>query len=201
MKKSISFLVMFTFFFVLSGCDIIEEEIERAQSIEFEDVRVDIGNRNLYVKITADADEPVIEDVEINESSYELEAVGDDWYLLTDIPIETEYTIDNLYYRTGVGVRLSYGINESLTLQSAFEYLSDDELHTLDETLALGDYSFSPSDEALVSIDSDKTHDVEEFAEWVWVVIEDDVPLYAIVEIDDAIKIITLPQDMDEYLE
>ncbi len=201
MKKSLSFLVVFTFFLVLSGCDIIEEEIERAQSIEFEDVRVDIGNRNLYVKITADADEPVIEDVEINESSYELEAVGDDWYLLTDIPIETEYTIDNLYYRTGVGVRLSYGINESLTLQSAFEYLSDDELHTLDETLVLGDYSFSPSDEELVSIDSDKTHDVEEFAEWVWVVIEDDVPLYAIVEIDDATKIITLPQDMDEYLE
>ena len=57
----------------IGGCDIIQKEIERAESIEFVDFEVDIEHRNVYLKITSDADEQVIEEIEVNDESYSLD--------------------------------------------------------------------------------------------------------------------------------
>lgn len=185
----------------IGACDLIQEEIDRAESIELEDYRVDIGNRDIYLKITSDADEQVIEDVEINGDSFNLESQGDNWYLLSEVPVAKTYDVENLYYRTDVGVRLSFDVNESITMDEALGMIPEDQRHILDELYETEGYTFTPSDEALVEIDGAEEEAIEEFSDWAWIVLEDEVPTYAIVESEGDIYILTIPENLDEYIE
>ena len=85
-KKIFALSLLLMGVLAIGGCDIIQKEIERAESIEFVDFEVDIEHRNVYLKITSDADEQVIEEIEVNDESYSLENEGEDWYLLKDVP-------------------------------------------------------------------------------------------------------------------
>ena len=72
-KKIFALSLLLMGVLAIGGCDIIQKEIERAESIEFVDFEVDIEHRNVYLKITSDADEQVIEEIEVNDESYSLD--------------------------------------------------------------------------------------------------------------------------------
>ncbi len=200
MKKILSLLLFLMIPFTLVGCDIIEREIQRAESIELEDYMVDIPNRTVYLKITSDADEPVIEEVRINNTTYELVDEGNDWYRLDDVPIETSYNIDNIYYRTGVGVRLSFGINYDIEIKEALEFLPDDDLSELKDSLTLNGITFSTSEDTLVDIDGGDAITIDEIDTWVWLVLEDETPVYVVVQVNGDLYIITVPDDIEDYI-
>lgn len=184
----------------LSGCDIIQEEIERAESIEFEDIKLDIENRDVYLKITSDADEQVIEEMEVNGESYELTSEGDDWYSIDDLPIEKAYEVSSVYYRTGIGMRLSFDYDHSVTLEEAVEYLPESNIHELDgDSLELGAYRFSPSEDSVALVGSDTQHELDKVSDWLTVILEDGNPEYVIFE-NDGVYVFEVPEQAEEYL-
>jgi len=200
MKKILSLLLFLMIPLTLVGCDIIEQEIQRAESIELEDYLVDIPNRTVYLKITSDADEPVIEDVVINDTQYALIDEGNDWYRLDEVPIATAYNIGSVYYRTGVGVRLSFGLNHDIKIKDALDFLPDEQLTQLDQTLTFDAITFTPSETELVDIDGDEQITIDVIDDWVWLVLDDEVPVYVVVDIEGDIYVITVPDDLDDYL-
>lgn len=184
----------------LSGCDIIEEEVKRAESIEFEDIKVDLENRDVYLKITSDADEQVIEDIVVNGQSYELSDEGDDWYRLEAVPIEKSYVIDSVNYRTGLDMRLSYDVDYSATLSETMDKLEDEAIHELGvNELTLGDYTFKGSEDSLATIENASDVTIDKLADWLWVVTEDGVPEYVVFE-DDVTYVAELPEKIEDYL-
>ncbi len=201
MKKIISVVALSFFVFALAGCDLIREEIERAESIELEDFAVNIPERSILLKITSDADEQVIEDVVVNGTEYELESQGDDWYLLSDVPIERSYDVSTVYYRTGVGVRLSFDIDYSIDTNEAVDLIPERYVSVMDERLEKDGYVFTSSDDALINIDSETDFTVEEVDEWVWLILEDEEPVFAVFEHDEEIYVVSAPEDVDEFLD
>ncbi|MFW6298567.1 MAG: hypothetical protein ACOC14_02690 [Bacillota bacterium] len=201
MKKLVALVAALVASLTLAGCDMVEDEIERAESIELEDFNVNIPDQSVMLKITSDADEQIIEEVSINGERYDLESQGDDWYLLEDVPIEKEYVIDDLYYRTEVGANLTFDVDYELSLGEAIDRAPEDLLTELDGTLTLGDYRFEESDETLAEIDSDNDYETEDLSDWAFVVLEDDVPRYAVFEHEDKTYVIEAPDDTEEYIE
>lgn len=201
MKKFLVLIAALVFTVTLAGCDIIEEEIDRAESIELEDYSVNIPEQSVLLKITSDADEQVIEEVDVNGERYELESQGDDWYLLEDVPIEKSYAIDDVYYRTGVGALVTFSVDYDISLSEAIDRAPDDLLTTLEGTVTKGDYTFEVSEDALVTVNSGTDHTIEELEEWAWVVLEGDIPVYGVVEHEDTVYIVESPDNVDAYIE
>ncbi|MFP4078447.1 MAG: hypothetical protein ACLFUQ_04835 [Candidatus Izemoplasmataceae bacterium] len=201
MKKLVALIAMLVFSVTLAGCDIIEEEIERAESIELEDYSVNIPDQSVLLKITSDADEQVIEEVDVNGERYELKSEGDDWYLLEDVPIEKSYDIDEVYYKTGVGARVDFDVDYDITLDEAIERAPDGLLTELDDSHTLGEYRFEASDEDLAKVDSENDFTKEALDDWAFVILEDDVPLYAVFEHEDTVYIVEAPDNVEEYIE
>lgn len=200
MKKLFLITIMAVGVLAVSGCDIIQEEIERAESIEFEDIKVDLENRDVYLKITSDADEQVIEDMVVNGETYELTNEGDDWYLLDEVPIEKSYVIDSVYYRTGIGMRLSFDLDYSATLSEVVDELEDEALNELGtDDLVLGEYTFKSSQATLATVENTQGVTIDKLADWLWVITEDGVPEYVIFE-DDATYVAELPEEVEDYL-
>ena len=201
MKKLIVLIVALVFTVTLAGCDIIEEEIERAESIELEDYSVDMANQNVLLKITSNADEQVIEEVEINGERYDLESQGDDWYLLDEVPIAKTYEVGDLYYLTGVGARVTFSVDYDITLNEALDRAPAEQVSELVGTVTKGDYTFEASDEGLATIESDNDFTTETLEDWVMLVLEDGTPRFAVVEHDDTVYIVKAPDTVDEYIE
>lgn len=201
MRKIFIFVFASLLTVTLAGCDIIEEEIERAQSIELEDYSVDVANQNVRLKITSNTDEQVIEEVEINDGLYDLESQGDDWYLLDEVPIAKTYEIGDLYYLTGVGARVTFNVDYDITLEEAFERAPDELVNVLEDTLTIEDYTFEPAEDAIANIESDHDFTTENLEEWVVLVLEDDIPLFAVVEHEKTVYIVKSPDTVDEYIE
>ncbi len=205
MKRMLLIVVGMLFFMGLTGCDVIEQQIEkereRIESLELEDYRVDIPARSVSLKITSDVDEQLLEEVKINGERLELVSEGDDWYLLADVPIEKAYEIETVYYRSDLGPRMSFDVDFSITLSEALEYLSDDELFEVEESLTLAGYTFMVSEEELVEIDTEAEYTLDIIDEWVWLILEDDVPLFVVFEYEDTLYVIDVPEEVDEYLE
>ncbi len=201
MKKMIMMVLLGITTLVIGGCDIIQEEIERAESIELEDFVVDIADRSLLLKITSSADEQVIEDVVVNDVQYELIPEGDDWYLLENVPVETSYVIGDVYYRTGVGVRLSFDVDFDITIDDAVDQLPTDMVTIIDDSVQIGDYTFSESADELIDIASEKNFTVDELDTWVWVIIEDEMPVYAVFTYADTLYVVEAPDTADEYID
>jgi len=199
-KKIMLLGIMLVGALVLSGCNVIQEEIERAKSIEFEDFKLDIKNREVYLKITSDAEEQVIEEMNVNGETYELSSEGDDWYSIDDVPVEKSYEVTSVYYRTGIGMRLSFDYNKSITLDEAIEEIPESMIHELTgNPVELGDYTFSESDTDLVSIDSAMSFEEDSVTDWLLVVFEEDTPEYVIFD-HDGTFIFEVPEDAEEYL-
>lgn len=201
MKRLLVIMLPLLFVIVLSGCDIIQEEIERAQSLELEDFEVDIPEQSILLKITSDADEQVIESVVVNGKEYDLVSQGDDWYLLEDVPIETAYEIGDVYYRTGIGAGLTYNVDFDITLGEALEKLPQEKLEEVDEELAIGDYLFKADESELAVIESDRDFTIEELEEWAWLVFEDETPVFAIFEYEDTLYVVIAPEEIEEHVE
>ena len=206
MKKWFVFLLLSVFSVTLIGCDFIEEQIqremERIESIEFVDIRADIGNRSIQLNITSNVDEQLIEAITINGVRYDLVSQGDDWYLLEDIPITHEYTITSVSYRSGLGPLVPFNINQTFTLREAIDALSSEFLHTVETApLVFENYTFEQSEETLISITTERDYVVEELDDWVWLILENDVPIYAVVDYDDVLYVILVPEEVEEFLE
>lgn len=200
MKKILAVLALLLFSFTLVGCDIIEQEIERAESLSLEDYTVDIPKRNILMKITSNADEQVVERVIINGESYDLVDQGDDWYLLEDIPIAQSYDIGNVYYLTGVGATVPYDIDFTITLDEAIGHLPTDAYTVVEDSTVIGDYTFTLAEDALVTVESEVDFTIDEIDDWVWLILEDGVPAFAVVENGDEIIVITAPENTVDYL-
>jgi len=199
-KKLFIFGAMIFAVLGLSGCDIIQEEIKRAESIEFEDFKLDIEQRAVYLKITSDAEEQVIEEMNVNGETYELESQGDDWYTMPDVPVEKSYEVSSVYYSTGIGMRLSFDYNKSITLDEALKEIPESMIHELNTTpVELGDYVFSFSDTDLASIETSVTHEKDHVADWLMVVTEEDTPKYVVFE-HDGTFVLEVPEDAKDYL-
>lgn len=201
MKKLIVLLATLVFTVTLAGCDIIEEEVERAESIELEDFSVNIPEQSVLLKITSDADEQVVEEVEVNGERYELESQGDDWYLLEDVPVEKSYMVEDVHYRTGVGALVTFEVDYDITLGEAINRAPDERFTTLEGTITKGEYTFESSEDDLVSVQSDRAHTIEKLEDWAWVVLEDETPVYGVVEHEDEIYIVESPDNVDAYIE
>ncbi len=201
MKRLISLGLLAIGLMGLSACDLIQEEIERAESIELEDAAVLIHERSVLLKITSDADEQVIEDVVVNGEEYELNAQGDDWYLLEEVPVDTTYVIGDVYYRTGVGVRLSFNVDYEFELEEGLNRIPGDNLHTVDESLTVGEYTFSETPDDLVEIETEQAHDVEHFDDWIWVILEEGEPSFVVLQYDDELYVIEAPSAVSDYIE
>lgn len=200
MKKIITIVALFLFSFTLIGCDIIQEEIERAESLALEDYTVDIPQRNILLKITSNADEQVVESVIINGESYELVDQGDDWYLLEDIPIAKSYDIGNVYYVTGVGATVPYDVDFTITIDEAIDQLPAEYYVLLEDTQMLDGYTFTVAEDALVTVESDLNYTIDEIEDWVWLILVDDLPVFAVVEHEGDIFIIKAPENTADYL-
>ena len=205
MKKLLVFLSLSVFGLSLMGCDFIEEqiqrEIDRVESIEFVDLTVDIPARSIRINITSNVDEQLIEAITINGFRYDLTAQGDDWYLLEDLEIAQSYNITNVYYRSGFGPLVPFNINQSFTLREALDSLPSDILIRLGEQpQVIQGVIFSPSEEGLVEIDDD-TLIIDEIAEWVWLILEDDLPIFAVVLYEDQLYVILVPEDAEQFID
>lgn len=201
-------LVWFSLGFIsitLMGCDFIEEqiqrEIERVESIEFVDLTIDIPTRSIRINITSNVDEQLIEAITINGTRYNLSGLGDDWYLLEDIEIAQSYAITNVYYRSGFGPLVPFNINQSFTLREALDSLSSDILITFTNSpQVIQGVTFSPSEEGLVEID-DETLTIDEVASWVWLILEDDIPVFAVILYEEILYVIVVPEQIEDFLE
>ncbi|MFW5841673.1 MAG: hypothetical protein ACOCU2_00140 [Bacillota bacterium] len=200
MKKLFALLAFLTLSFTLIGCDIIEEEIERAESLELEDYTVDIPSQNILLKITSNADEQVVDRVIINDESYDLVSQGDDWYLLEDIPIAKTYDIGDVYYITSVGATVPYDVDFTITVDEALDHLPDTSQIVLSDTETIDGYTFTLNDDDL-DITSEATHAVEEIDDWVWLVLEEEVPQFAVIYHNEQYIIIIAPDDTADYLD
>jgi len=201
MKKMTMFFAVFALLFTLASCDIIEQEIERAESLKLEGYTVDIPGRSILLKITSNADEQVVERVIINDESYELVAQGNDWYLLENIPIAESYDIGNVYYLTGVGATVPYDVDFSITVEEAIDQLPEEYYTILDDTTTIGDYTFTSSETGLAMVESSLEFIQDEVDDWVWLIMEEDVPKFALVEVNEIVYIITAPENTADYLE
>ena len=201
MKKMTMFFAVFALVFTLSSCDIIEQEIERAESLKLEGYTVDIPGRSILLKITSNADEQVVERVIINDESYELVAQGDDWYLLEDIPIAESYDIGNVYYLTGVGATVPYDVDFSITVEEAIDQLPEEYYTILEDTTTIGEYTFTSSETGLALVESSVEFIQDEVDDWVWLIMEEDVPKFALVEVNEIVYIITAPENTADYLD
>ncbi len=201
MKKLFALIVMLIGTFIIGGCDIIEEEIERAQSLKLEDYSVDIPNQTISLKITSEADEQVIQRVVVNDVEYELTSEGDDWYLLDEVPIATAYNITDVYYQTGVGVVLSYNVNFDISLDDAMDALPVEQVTEIETEITIGEYTFFSDEAALVVIETERDHTITELDEWVWLVLEDDIPLFAVFEYNDVLYVVEADEYFEEYVE
>jgi len=200
MKKIVSIFALVLLVFTFAGCDIIEQEIERAESLKLEGYTVDIPSRNILLKITSNADEQVIERVIINDESYELVSQGNDWYLLEGIPIAESYNIGNVYYLTGVGATVPYDVDFSISVQEAIDELPEEYYTLLEDTVELDGYTFTSSEESLAEVSSESDFVLDQVDDWVWLVLENEVPKFAIVEVDGIIYIISAPENTADYL-
>lgn len=200
MKKLITIVTLFLFSFSLIGCDIIQEEIDRAESLALEDYTVDIPQRNILLKITSNADEQVVESVMINEVSYELVAQGDDWYLLEDIPIAKSYDIGNVYYVTAIGATVPYDVDFTITIDEAIDQLPAEYYVLLEESTTLDGYTFTVAEDALVTVESELDYTIDEVDDWVWLILVEDLPVFAVVEHEGEIFIIKAPENTSDYL-
>ncbi len=200
MKRLFSFVALLTAAFALSGCDMIQQEIERAASIELEDYAIDMPNQTIYLKITSDADDQVIESLVLNGDDLDLIDQGDDWYALEDIPIATSYVITRVYYRSSIGVKVPFTLDFSFDVGDALDELPVDLLTEIDGSVEIGDYVFSESEDSLVDIESEVDYTVEELADWVWLILEDGVPRYAVIEIDGTLYVTEAPDDPDDLM-
>lgn len=201
MKKLVALLALFIVSFTLVGCDIIQEEIDRAESLELEDYTVDIPRQNILLKITSNADEQVVDRVIINDESYDLVSQGDDWYLLEDIPIAKTYDIGNVYYVTSVGATVPYDVDFSITVDEALDHLPDTSQIILTDTETIDGYTFTLNDSDSFDITSDANHTIDEIDEWVWLVLEEDVPQFAVIYHNDQYIIIIAPEETADYLD
>ncbi len=200
MKKLITIVTLFLFSLSLIGCDIIQEEIDRAESLALEDYTVDIPQRNILLKITSNADEQVVESVMINDESYELVAQGDDWYLLEDIPIAKSYDIGNVYYVTAIGATVPYDVDFTITIDEAIDQLPAEYYVLLEDTAVLDGYTFTASEDALVTVESELVFTIDEVDDWVWLILVDELPVFAVVEHEGEIYIIKAPENTADYL-
>ncbi|MGS0971644.1 MAG: hypothetical protein ACVCEJ_00135 [Candidatus Izemoplasmataceae bacterium] len=200
MKKLITIVTLFLFSLSLIGCDIIQEEIDRAESLALEDYTVDIPQRNILLKITSNADEQVVESVMINGESYELVAQGDDWYLLEDIPIAKSYDIGNVYYVTAIGATVPYDVDFTITIDEAIDQLPAEYYVLLEDTAVLDGYTFTASEDALVTVESELVFTIDEVDDWVWLILVDELPVFAVVEHEGEIYIIKAPENTADYL-
>lgn len=201
MKKLFGLMSLLLISLLISGCDIIQQEIERIESIELEDFAVDITDQSILLKITSDADEQVIEAVIINDTEYDLISQGDDWYLLEEIPIAKDYTISDVYYRSGVGARLTFGIDFEITMDEAIEEVPDDLLKEITGETQIGAYTINLSDTELADIQSENDFTQEVLADWAWLILEDDEALFAVFEHNDILYVVEPPEDADEFIE
>jgi hypothetical protein len=201
LKKLFTLLALITLSFGLIGCDIIQEEIDRAESLELEDYKVDIPRQNILLKITSNADEQVVDRVIINEASYDLVSQGDDWYLLEDIPVAKTYDIGNVYYVTSVGATVPYDVDFSITVDEALEHLPETSQITLTDSETIDGYTFTIDENASLNVTSDTNHTMTELEEWAWLVLENDVPQFAVIYHNDAYIIIIAPDKTADYLE
>lgn len=201
MKKLVALITAFIVSFTLIGCDIIEEEIERAESLELEDYTVDIPSQNILLKITSNADEQVVERVIINDESYDLVDQGDDWYLLEDIPIAKTYDIGNVYYVTGVGATVPYDVDFTITVDEALDHLPQASQVVLTDTESIDGYTFRLNDNGDFDITSDANHTIDEIDDWAWLVLEDGVPQFAVIDHNDEYIIIIAPEETSDYLD
>ena len=205
MKKFAVLMISLLALMSLLGCDFIEEQIQRErdriESLRLEDFEIDIPARTVMLKITSNVDEQIIEEVSINGERLALVAQGDDWYLLEAIPIAKAYSITNVYYRSDLGPRIPFPIEYEITLSEALGYLSDDQLFEIEDSFTVDGYTFTLSDDALITIESDAAFTIDEFAEWVWVIFEDEVPLFVVFEYDDVVYLIDVPEEVSDLLE
>lgn len=201
MKKMLMFFAVFAFVFTLSACDIIEQEIERAESLRLEDYTVDIPARSILLKITSNADEQVIERVIINEESYELVSQGNDWYLLEEVPIAESYDIGNVYYLTGVGATVPYDVDFQITVEEAIDQLPEEYYTVLEDSTTIGEYIFTSSESGLAQVESSVEFVLDEVDDWAWLILEEDVPKFALVDVNGVIYIITAPENTSDYLD
>lgn len=204
MKKLLSVLVLFTFSLGLIGCEIIQEEIDRVQSLKLEEYKVDIANRNILLKITSndeEEDDVLIRRVIINEESYDLVAQENNWYLLENIPIAKSYDIGNVYYVSGVGVTVPFDVDFSITIEEALTHLPDDDYTTITEAIVIDGYTFSLSEESLIEIESIEDYIITEIDDWVWLVLEGETPKFAVIEINNEIIVISAPENTTDYIQ
>jgi len=200
MKKIIMLSVIFVGLFSLSACDLIEDEIERAESIELEDFQVLLHEQSVLLKITSDADEQVIEGVVVNDEEYDLVSQGDDWYLLDEVPIEKEYEIGDVNYLTGVGVSLSFNVGQSFDIQEGLDNAPDDLVHEIDQEVTIGEYTFSLSEDELVAIETEQDYTTEELDDWAHLIIENEEPLFVVLEYNETLYVIEAPDEVNDYI-
>ncbi|TVP93791.1 MAG: hypothetical protein EA374_08545 [Acholeplasmatales bacterium] len=201
MKRFFGFMSLFMMLFMLGACDMIQDEIQRAQSIKLEDYAVDIPNRTISLHITSDADEPVITSVIVNDTRYDLEAEGDDWYLLSDVPVATSYRITDVFYRTSVGVVLSYNVGFDISLDDVIDALPQNQLTEVEDEIVIGAYTVKSDEEAWVVIDSEEDFTVMELEDWAWIILEDDQPVFAVFEYLGVLYVVSASSFMEDYLE
>lgn len=201
MKKLFGLMSLLLISLLISGCDIIQQEIERIESIELEDFAVDITDQSILLKITSNADEQVIEAVIINDVEYDLISQGDDWYLLEEIPIAKDYSISDVYYRSGVGARLTFGIDFEITMDEAIEEVPDDLLKEITGETQIGAYTINLSETELADIQSENDFTQEVLADWAWLILENDEPIFAVFEHNDILYVVEPPEDADEFIE
>ncbi len=202
MKKIFGLVAVLAIAFFISGCDIIQEEIDRIESIELEDFAVDIPDQSILLKITSNADEQVIEAVNINDTEYDLISQGDDWYLLEEVPIAKNYDIGDVYYRSGIGMRLTFAIDFQITLDEAIDEIPDDLIEELLDVVQIDAFTISQSDDELAVIESDEDFIIEELADWAWLIlVDDDTPVFVVFEHNDVLYVVEPPEDADEFIE
>ena len=193
--------IVFVSLFVFLGCDMIQQEIERAQSLRLEDFSVDIPNQSISLLITSDADEPVITAVVVNDVRYDLISGGENWYVLSEVPVATRYIITDVYYRTSVGVVLSYNVNFDISLDDAIDALPVDQVSTIEETLIIGAYTFTRDEEALVIIESEHDYTVQVLEDWAWLILEHDKPVFAVFEYKGELYVVEAQEFLDAHIE
>lgn len=201
MKKLFGLISLLIISLSMAGCDIIQQEIERIESIELVDFAVDITDQSILLKITSDADEQVIEAVNINDTEYDLISQGDDWYLLEEVPIAKDYAISHVYYRSGFGGRLTFSINFEITMDEAIEEVPDDLLIEIDGETQFNAYTINLSETELAEISSENEFTKEVLADWAWLILEDDEPIFAIFEHNDILYLVEPPEEVDDYIE
>ncbi|MEE4640122.1 MAG: hypothetical protein V2J42_15420, partial [Wenzhouxiangella sp.] len=61
-------------------------------------------------------------------------------------------------------------------------------------------YTFTSSEESLAEVSSESDFVLDQVDDWVWLVLENEVPKFAIVEVDGIIYIISAPENTADYL-